>query len=76
LTIARRHDENCEAGELTDGLARTWSARSADIGTAVDACYVRGFVLSIALRATQCMDRLHFASEGALAEVADMYPAC
>jgi len=25
---------------------------------------------------TQCMDRLRFASEGVLAEVADMYPAC
>jgi hypothetical protein len=24
----------------------------------------------------ECMDRLPFASEGALSEVADMYPAC
>jgi hypothetical protein len=24
----------------------------------------------------QCMDRLPFASEGVLSEVADMYPAC
>jgi hypothetical protein len=24
----------------------------------------------------ECMDRLRFASEGVLAEVADMYPAC
>ena len=27
-------------------------------------------------RETLCMDRLPFASEGVLSEVADMYPAC